>query len=588
MHLPRALASELKILICLGQDDSEPLVVRIPAGRSMKVHIRSLLLVILSSILASPLQPERTQASGPQKPFDNHSENAEAEDSLGRSTPHGTVFGFLQTVQSGKGKEAAQYLQLSGEQRATNGERLAHELHALMDTAFVGRVGAISHQHEGSVQPGVPEDHERIGTFKINGHETDVDLVRVTDSSGAEIWLFSSQVLSKVPELFAEIQDSKLESALPGFLVTTRLFSTPLWRLLALVLLIPASFALAWAMVRLLQAGQRLWLRLRRHQVVEDIHKSFAGPATLILTVVFYQLGAHFIGSPLLIREYYRRVSGLVLIAGVAWLVVRVIKRWGERARLQSLAGSGLRNGAIILLGQRIFNAFVIVFAGLMGLSMLGVDITAAVAGLGIGSIGIAFAAQKTLENLLGGISILGDQVIRVGETCRIGEEIGTVEDISLRSTRIRTLAGTTLSVPNGQLANMNVENISRRKKSLLQARIGLRSETSSEQMRSLLEEMRALLLRHPKVDPDVAQVHFIEFGESSLELEVNCLFLTGSRDEFLALREALLLEIMDLLAAAGVGLATPARLIHITREREADQRQATAAPSIVRPRARN
>jgi MscS family membrane protein len=498
------------------------------------------------------------------------------------------VFGFLQTVQSGKGKEAAQYLQLSGEQRASEGERLAHELHALMDKAFVGRVGAISHHREGSIQPGVPEDHERIGTFKINGRETDVDLVRVTDSSGAEIWLFSSKVLSQVPELFAGIQDSELESGLPGFLVTTQLFNTPLWRLLALVFLIPVSFALAWVIVRLLHAGQRLWLRWRRNQVVEDIHKSFAGPATLILTVAFNQLGAHFIGSPLLIREYYRRVSGLVLIAGVAWLVVRVINRWGERARLQSLAGSGFRNGSLILLGQRIFSALVIVLASLIGLSILGVDITAAVAGLGIGSIAIAFAAQKTLENLLGGISILGDQVISVGETCRIGEEIGTVEDISLRSTRIRTLAGTTLSVPNGQLANMNVENISRRKKSLLEARIGLRSETSAAQLRSLLEETRALLRRHPKVDPEVARVHFIEFGESSLEVEVHCLLLTGSLDEFLALREDLLLEIMDLFAAAGVGLATPARLIHITREREAERRQATGAPSIVRPRARS
>lgn len=557
-------------------------------SRSMNACLRGLFPILLSCILASPQQPERTQPKQTQNSSHNDPGSAEAEDPLGRSTPHGSVFGFLQAAQNGKEKEAAQYLQLTGKERAITGERLAHDLHALMDKAFIGRVGAISRHREGSFQPGVPEDHERIGAFKINGTETDVDLVRVTDSSGAEIWLFSSKLLSEVPELFAKIEDSEIESGLPSFLVTSQVFNTPLWRFLALVFLIPASFALAWVVVYFLRAGQRLWLRWRHHDVMEDIHQSFAGPVTLILAMVFNQLGASFIGSPLLIREYYRRISLIVLIAGVAWLIVRVINRRGERARLQSLAGSGFRNGSLILLGQRIFNVLVIIFAGLIGLSILGVNITAAIAGLGIGSIAVAFAAQKTLENLLGGISILGDQVIRVGETCRIGGETGTVEDISLRSTRIRTLAGTVLSVPNGQLANMNVENISRRQQSLFETRIGLRSETSPEQLRSVLEQTRALVRRQPKVDPEVARVHFIEFGESSLDIEVHCLLMTDSLAEFLALREDLLLEIMDLLAAAGVELATPARLLHIARECEAHQRRAPAAPMIVRSHSRS
>ena len=130
----------------------------------------------------------------------------------------------------------------------------------------------------------------------------------------------------------------------------------------------------------------------------------------------------------------------------------------------------------------------------------------------------------------------------------------------------------------------MNVENISRRRKSLFETRIGLRSETSPEQLRSVLQETRALLRRQPKVDPEVARVHFIEFGESSLDIEVHCLLMTGSLAEFLVLREDLLLEIMDLLDAAGVELATPERLLHITREREADQRRAAPAPMVVRP----
>ncbi|HEX7958542.1 MAG TPA: mechanosensitive ion channel family protein, partial [Terriglobales bacterium] len=544
------------------------------------------LILFASSILAFPQQTPRIGTKDTEKRSQTAENKPETEDPLGRSTPHGTVFGFLQAVHSGKNEEATQYLQLSRQQRAKKGEELVHELQVLMDKAFVGRVGGISHQREGSIQPDVPEDHERIGSFKVNGSETEVDLVRVTDPSGAEIWLFSSQVLAQVPELYKEIGDTGLESRLPAVLVNTQVLSTPLWQIVALVLLLPVCFGLAWVIVWLLRVLMRIWVRHEHPDLVEDIRSSFAGPATLIFTAIFNDIGAYLLGSPLLIREYYRIATVLLLVVGLAWLVVRVINRWGERARLRSLAGTGYRNGSLILLGQRIFNVFVLIVGTLIILAILGVNVTAAVAGLGIGSIAIAFAAQKTLENLLGGISILGDQVIRVGEMCRVGEDIGRVEDISLRSTRIRTLAGTLLSVPNGQLANMNLENISRRKKTLFEAKFGLRSQTSPEQLRSVLEQIRAVLLAHPKVDPDLARVHFIEFGEYSLEIEIECLIRTGSRAEFLAIREGLLLQIMELIAAARLEFATPARILHMADAQQPEDQRVAAAPTLIRPRA--
>jgi MscS family membrane protein len=543
-----------------------------------------LLLVTAAHAQTAAHQAEKAgQQSAPQA----GAEATEANDPLGRSTPHGTVFGFLQAAQSGKYQEAAQYLQLSKRERATRGERIARQLHALMDNAFVGRVGAISNHREGSVQPGIAQDHERIGVFEVNDNETNVDLVHVSDPEGGEIWLFSSQIVAAVPGLFGQIEENQTESRLPQFLVNTQVFNTPLWRLATFLLLIAVSFGLAWAIVRLLRAGLGIWLRRRPHPVLEDIRDSFGAPAILIFATIFQQIGVRFLGAPLLIRAYSQRIAGLILVACVAWLVVRVINRWGERARLKSLAGSGYRSGSIILLGQRIFNALVVLVAGLIMLSILGFDITTAVAGLGIGSIAIAFAAQKTLENLLGGISILGDQVIRVGETCRIGDKIGTVEDISLRSTRIRTLERTELSVPNGQLANMNVENLSRSNTSLFRTNIGLRHETSPDQLRSLLKEIPDLLRRHPKVHPEITRVRFVGFGESSLDVQIHCLILTGSLKEFLAIREDLLLQIMDLAARSGVGFATPARILYMAQDQELDQQRAATVPGASKLRSR-
>lgn len=493
--------------------------------------------------------------------------NPEIVDALGRTTPHGTLLGFLHSAQGGRYDETSQYLQLSKKEKAVSGEQLSEQLHTLMDQAFIGQLGAVSDKQEGSHQAGVPQNHERIGVFKLNGNETDVDLVRVSDPSAGEIWLFSSQTSAKVPQLAAQLEESRIESHLPRFLVSNELLSTPLWRWLAFLSLIPVSLGLAWLSVSLLNATRSLWLRWRRHPVVRDFYLAIAPPARLILTIIFHWIGIFWLGYSLLFRDFYRRFAGLAMAIGVVWLIVRLIDRWAEQSRLKALEGYGYRSAAMILLGQRIFKVIAVVIAFLAMLSILGVDITAAIAGLGIGSVAIAFAAQKTLENLLGGISILGDQVIRVGENCRLGnaadEVVGTVEDISLRSTRIRTRAGSELSVPNGQLANMNVENLTRRNWRWFHAKFGLRPETSSDQLRSLLEKMRVLLRQNPKVDPRAARVRFAGFGESSLDLEIDCNVLAPGLHEFFAIREELFLAMMDLITEAGTTLASPARVIY-------------------------
>ena len=163
--------------------------------------------------------------------------------------------------------------------------------------------------------------------------------------------------------------------------------------------------------------------------------------------------------------------------------------------------------------------------------------------------------------------------MIRVGEFCRIAEQEGIVEGISLRSTRIRTLQRTELSVPNGQLANMNLENLSRRDKFLFEIKIGLRQETSSAELRSFLTDVRALLLADARVGSDNFRVRFVGLGESSFDLEFFCYILTDNIGEFFAIREDLLLNILDLMAAKGIGLAMPARALHLTRDQDFNDR---------------
>ena len=152
---------------------------------------------------------------------------------------------------------------------------------------------------------------------------------------------------------------------------------------------------------------------------------------------------------------------------------------------------------------------------------------------------------------------------------------MGTVEDISLRSTRIRTPDRTELSIPNGSLATMNVENLSRRDKILFNTKLGLRYETSPDQMRYVLVQIRRLLYEHPKVETEGARNRFVSFDESALSMEIFCYVLTRDFNEFLAIREDLLLRIMDIVDAAGSGFAFPSQTVYLGRDTGVDKQKA-------------
>jgi MscS family membrane protein len=207
---------------------------------------------------------------------------------------------------------------------------------------------------------------------------------------------------------------------------------------------------------------------------------------------------------------------------------------------------------------------------------------TTALAGVGLGGIAIALGAQKTLENLFGGISILSDESLRVGDTCVIGTRVGTVEDISLRSVRIRTVERTELSIPSGTLATMSIENLSRRDKVLFNTTFGLRYETTVDQLRYVLAGVRRMLYEHPKVETVSARIRFAGFGASSLDTEIFCYVLTEDYSEFLAIREDLLLRVMEVVTAAGSAFALPARTIYQTSDPGVDKRRAEAAAGEV------
>lgn len=541
------------------------------------------LLLLAFSFLAALSSAAQSPLSGVlPSPSTTADTSNSPNDPLGRTTPSGSVLGFLQAAQSGSYSIAAQYLQMSAARRQSEGEELASQLNAVLNSpaANAMHIGNFT-QSQGIPQEGVALGRQRLGTMSSGDVEDDLDLVRVSDPSAGKIWLISSETLAKVPELYDQVEARQVESKLPSVLVKHKIGGVPLWQWLAMLLAVPIAAAIGWLGLVVLQTPVRWWAR-RRGQLEVANWRSVSAPAWLLTTTLAHEFFVRYLGIALLPRHYYFQLAYVALIVGVTWITWRVV-RWSlRRVRNRALAHGHAGTGSLMLLGERILKALIFGFGVLAILGNLGFNMSTALAGLGIGGLAIGFGAQQTIANLFGGVSVLWDEVFRVGDTCRFGDRAGVVEDIGLRSTRIRTEERTLVAIPNGTVATINLENLSRRDKILFKTTLGLRPESKADHVRFVLSEIRKLLYSHPKVETQTVRVRLVDIGGSSLSIELLSYVLTRDFNEYTAVREDLLLRIMDVLEDAGGGLALPAQTLYLSRDSGVEKEKAeTAAQKI-------
>ena len=215
----------------------------------------------------------------------------------------------------------------------------------------------------------------------------------------------------------------------------------------------------------------------------------------------------------------------------------------------------------------QILGVFFVIILILEGANSFGLPIIGLLAGSGIGGIAIALAAQSTIENFIAGTALLLDRPVAVGDLCRLGDKIGRIERIGLRSTRIRGLDSALTTIPNKEIANMEIVNLDKRYQMLLRATIGLRYETTPDQLRFILSKFKELLVNHSRISNDPARVRFIGLGEYSLNVEIFAYVQTAEWDTFLEIREELLLRTMQIVTDAGSSFAFPSQTTYLTRD---------------------
>ena len=543
----------------------------------MRVVKASFRLLLLLSLLCAPLLA--------QSVFKALSSGAAAArtavnnpDPLGRDTPRGTLTGFMQAAQEGDNERAAEYLQLPRQESEIDSERVVHDLKALLNHAYLGRLSSITNSPELTYDPQLESNHQRVGEFTVNGKELPLLVVRVSDGNSGYLWLISWATLSKTEDLANDARSHELEQRLPRILVHHSILSIPLWVWLAFLLLIPIALLAGAVAVAVVGAPAWLLARLNHHAAQSEVWTNIRGPVLLFATAAAHAIGMRMVTVPLLFREYYLKVQGTALLFAVAWLLWDFVTVWTRRMRRRITAPEDRGGLSLTLLLHRIMKVAIVTVAMFSILCLAGFNLSTALAGLGIGGIAVALAAQKTIENLFGGISILTDRVMRVGDLCRVGETIGTVEDIGLRSTRIRTDERGLISVPNGSLATANIENLSARDKMRVFCKIGLRYETRREQLEQVLEGVGTMLRDHPRVESASAWIRLAKLADSALQLEMQAYVLTRNYDEFTAVRENLLLRVMDIVKDCETSLAYPSQTLYFAGNEEMQEMKTQAS----------
>ena len=449
--------------------------------------------------------------------------------------------------------------------------------------------------------PGEEEVAEKgITRWTLPG--TELNIVRVEEGARVGEFLFSVDTVRQL-ELFYELArdlpykpgstEGIYESYLygPGPWIPLRwimklpdwakavYLEEPLWQWIALVcILVIASTAVVmvirWA---------RHWDKSHRH---EGVLWRFGQPLAAIGIVIlmawlmrFIDDGINITGQRLLVIN---AALNIVRFAALAWLASVAISRIGQLIIAAQQQRQGNLNTALVQISCRILAILVVVYIAIYGLGKLGVPLAALLTGLGVGGLAIALAVRPLLENIVGGFILFLDKPVRVGDFCRYGDSVGTVEKVGLRSTRVRNLDRTIVTIPNAEFSQLQLKNYAKRDRMLYRLILQLRYETTSEQLRFVLERLRRMLLGHPRVTDDPARVRFFGFGAYSLDLEIFAYVNSNDWGEYLGIREDLNLRIMDIVHEAGTEFAFPSQTTYFSRDSGLDPERVEKAQQQV------
>jgi MscS family membrane protein len=485
------------------------------------------------------------------------------EDALGRGTPRSSAIGFLEACANFDFEKAAEYLDLRNlpdDVSDISGHELARQLnHVLSRSVWLDDYN-VSDNPEGAKGDGLPDYRDQLVVIKtLDGEEYPIWMQRVPRGDGELIWKISNRSVALIPDLYDEFSyDEPIETIRQWFPEDASFLGIEAFKWF-----IVAIFALiAWPVFWLLGLGLSRVFSSPEREIYPLVRKVFTGPLVFIavLVTIGAVLGQLGVGA---YAQDIMKAQTLTTIAfvWVAWSIVNLFKKY----RQNKLIEQG-RPGAAKLLRPitTLVNLMIAIFGLLFWLNNVGFNITTVLAGLGVGGLAVALALQKPIEDMMGALTIFNQAPFRVGDLCKYGGALGTIEDIGLRTTRMRTLTNTVVSIPNSRIAYLEVENLSYREKIRYWPTLRLRYDTSREQLQEIRDNIWNMLLENDRVYEDPVRVRFTDFEEDAILIKIHCFLKTTDFAESLEIGEDLNYQIMKIVESAGARFALPGTQMYI------------------------
>lgn len=515
---------------------------------------------------------EQEQAQGEQVPTEKPKQLGPA-DEFERGTPRSSIKGLIAAAREGDYERAAEYLDVRNLPREMDPElapEYARELKIVLDRSLWINLDQVSDSPNGYADDGLPPYRDRIGRVPVGQTDIDILVQRVPRGDGVYIWKISNATIGQLPALYQAYGYGPIGESLSKALPEFEFLGLQLWQWIIVLGLLAAGYALGFVITWPIA----MLLRRRGTELSRQFAAILAGPIRFLVMVLFAKAWFDLI-HPSVTAKAIAEGATLQTIAWT-WLAVRVVELLQVQAAARMRARGSPQADVLLRPAATAVKILVIVIALAIWLENLGFKATTLIAGLGIGGLAVALAAQKSVENLIGAITLYSSTPVRVGDFCRFGDKIGTVEEIGLRSTQIRTLDRTVVHVPNAAFADMQIENFAQREKIWYHPQLRMRSDTAPDQVRYILAEVREMLLAHPKVDPDPARIRFTGIGTDALLLDVFAYVATSDYSEFLEIAEDINLRILDVVAASGTALAMPTQTVFVEEKRRTGGATAT------------
>lgn len=345
-------------------------------------------------------------------------------------------------------------------------------------------------------------------------------------------------------------------------------FGVELWRIALAVGVVSFGFALRTHLLNRLFKPIKALVKHTDSRVDDLLLETLRRPLGWVIRLVAFYVALVILEPPtslMRVATLGMQTIGTIL---VAWVVFHLVDVFAV-----TLSRSGDGNGKasidkqLVPLIMNVVRAVLFVIVGIALIQQWGYDVTSLVAGLGIGGLAFALAAKPTLSNWFGSVMIFTDRPFTIGDWVKTSHGEGVVEDIGLRSTKIRTFSDTLITVPNSDVAAIAIENCSAMPRRRLLTNIGLAYGTTGEQMEQIIEEIRVRVQTDDRIESDTWLVYFDAFGNSSLELLLRCWMVSTDYEQFLVTKQELYLDMMKIVERAGTAFALPTHSVHLDDE---------------------